>query len=110
MLRATLIFTVSIVISLLVAQLPIFPLISEMREITQDGESLSQVWSFVSLPEFYDSARFARSGWLETTWRNYLILAGVNYGGLAGVFWAVWNVLGRWIHKIGHSVINRKDS
>lgn len=93
MIRKLLIFVVSIVIPVLIAQLPIFPLVVELREITQTGESLLQEWTFVSLPEFYDAARFAQSGWLESTWNNYLVLALLNHVGLILVFFAIQSVL-----------------
>ena len=93
MFRKIFIFVASIVIVVLVARLPIFPLIVEMREITQTGESLSQEWRFVSMPEFYDSARFAQSGWLDSTWNNYLVLALLNHAGLILVFFVVRNIL-----------------
>ncbi|NWF64390.1 MAG: hypothetical protein HXY38_08805 [Chloroflexi bacterium] len=93
--RKILIFVFSVTAVALIAQLPIFPLISEMREITQDGESLLQEWTFVSLSAFYDSARFAQSGWLESTWNNYLILAFVNHLGLILAFFGVRSLLSR---------------
>ena len=58
MVRKILIFVVSIVIPVLLTQLPIFPLVVELREITETGEALLQEWTFVSMPEFYDAARF----------------------------------------------------
>ena len=88
MFRKILIPFVSLAIVLLLARLPIFPLVSEVREFSQDGESLYQTWDFVSMPEFHDAARFAKTGWLDTTWRNYLLLAAVNHAGLAFVFFA----------------------
>jgi hypothetical protein len=48
------------------------------------------------MPEFYDSARFAQSGWLESTWNNYLILGVVNHVGLVLVFFIVWGILNRY--------------
>ena len=74
---------------------PIFPYISELREYSQEGESLHQVWQFVSLPDFYAAARFAKVGWLETTWNNYLILGVVNHVGLGLVFFITWKVIRR---------------
>ncbi len=97
--RKILFAAVALVLTLLLARLPIFPLIMEVREYSQEGERLFQTWSFVSMPEFYDAARFARTGWLETTWRNYLILAGVNDGGLAGVFVAITIILNRLVGR-----------
>ncbi len=99
MIRKILIFVVSIVIPVLLAQLPIFPLVVELREITETGESLLQEWTFVSLPEFYDAARFAQSGWLESTWNNYLILGLLNHLGLILVFFVVRNILIRTFMK-----------
>ncbi len=99
MIRKILIFVVSIVIPVLLAQLPIFPLVVEMREITETGESLLQEWTFVSLPEFYDAARFAQSGWLDSTWGNYLILALLNHVGLILVFFLARSVLSRLLDK-----------
>ena len=90
--RKIFIFVASIVIVVLIARLPVFPLIVEMREITQTGESLSQEWRFVPMLEFYDSARFAQSGWLDSTWNNYLVLALLNHAGLIVVFFVVRNI------------------
>ena len=99
MIRKILILIVSIIAVILTAQLPIFPLIVEIREIAQDGESLFQEWRFVSMPEFYDSARFAQSGWLESTWNNYLVLAVLNHVGLILVFFMMRSILSRLFDK-----------
>lgn len=96
MIRKLLIFIISIITVVLIAQLPIFPLIVEMREIAQNGEALFHEWRFVSVPEFYDSARFAESGWLESTWNNYLILAVINHVGLILVFFITRTFLNRY--------------
>lgn len=93
MIRKILIFIISIIVVVFIVQLPIFPLVMELHEITETGESLLQEWIFVSLPEFYDSARFAQSGWLESTWNNYLILALLNHLGLILVFFIVRRAL-----------------
>jgi len=85
----------SLSIPLLVMQLPIFPLISEVQGISQDGAVIVQTWDFVSMSEFYDTARYARVSWLETTWNNYLILGVVNHVGLILVFFAVRSILSR---------------
>ncbi|MBL8062864.1 MAG: hypothetical protein JNK32_07595 [Anaerolineales bacterium] len=95
MLRRILIFLVSMTAVVLIAQLPIFPLIVEVREMAQGGESLTQEWRFVPLPEFYDSARFAQSGWLETTWNNYLVLLVLNHAGLIVLFLGVRSFLSK---------------
>ncbi len=76
----------SVVVILFLVRLPVFPLITELREYSQEGERLIQIWKYVSLPEFYDAARFARSGGLDTTWRNYLILFAVNHAALIAVY------------------------
>lgn len=67
-------------------QLPIFPLVSEIHGISLDGATLDQVWDLVSMPEFYDTARFARVSWLDSTWQIYLALAVVHHIVLIGVF------------------------
>ncbi|HND50249.1 MAG TPA: hypothetical protein PLL95_16900 [Anaerolineales bacterium] len=85
----------ALLVVLFLAFQPIFPYISELREYSQEGESLHQVWQFVSLPDFYAAARFAKVGWLETTWNNYLILGVVNHVGLILVFFVVRSVLNR---------------
>jgi len=95
MIRKFLILAVSIFVPVFLALQPIFPLIMESREITQSGESITQEWRFVSMPEFYDSARFAQTGWLDTTWNNYLILLVLNHVGLILVFFVVRNILNR---------------
>lgn len=91
--KKALILFVSLLAVFLCARLPIFPLLSEVREFSQEGESLYQAWSLVPMGEFYDAARFARAGWLETTWRNYLILFAVNHAGLAAVFFVCQRIL-----------------
>ena len=91
--RKLFVFFFALVLTILFALLPIFPYLSETREILEDGESLYQMWSFVTLPEFYDSARFAKAGWLDSTWNNYLILFALNHVGLVLVFFAVRNIL-----------------
>lgn len=88
MTRKIIALLISTIILLALVRLPIFPLVSEVREFSQDGESLYQTWQFVSLGEFYEASRFAMNGWLDTTWRNYLLLAAVNHAGLAFVFFA----------------------
>jgi hypothetical protein len=85
----------SLVLTILLAQLPIFPYLSETREILEDGENLYQMWSFVSMPSYYENARFAQSGWMESTWNYYLILGVVNHVGLVLVFFVVRGVLGK---------------
>lgn len=77
---------VSFGILVFLSRLPIFPLVTEVREFSQAGESLYQTWEFVSLGGFYNAAQFARAGWMETTWRNYVILFVVNHAGLVAVF------------------------
>ena len=85
----------ALLVVLFLAFQPIFPYISELREYSQEGESLHQVWQFVSLPDFYAAARFAKVGWLETTWNNYLILGVVNHAALLVVFSYLWRILNR---------------
>lgn len=91
--RKILPLALAFLVVLLLAFQPIFPSIEELREYTQEGESHTQIWKFVTLPEFYNAAQYSRYGGLGTTWRNYLILAGVNYGGLVGVFFVVRRIL-----------------
>lgn len=93
MTRKTLILAASFGIVLILTRLPVFPLVTEAREFSQDGESLFQEWSLVPMGEFYDAARFARTGWLETTWQNYLILFAVNHAGLLAVFFVCRRIL-----------------
>ncbi|MEN9564105.1 MAG: hypothetical protein RIR73_2349 [Chloroflexota bacterium] len=95
MTRTLFVLIFSLVLTILLAQLPIFPYLSETREILEDGENLYQMWSFVSMPSYYENARFAQSGWLDTTWNNYLILGVINHVGLILVFFIVRGVLGK---------------
>lgn len=89
----------SLVLTILLGQLPIFPYLSEIREILEDSENLYQMWSFVSMPSYYENARFARSGWLESTWNYYLILGVVNHVGLVLVFFITQTFLNRYFGK-----------
>lgn len=97
--RKLFVFLFSLVLTFLLAQLPIFPYISETREILEDGENLYQMWSFVSMPSYYENSRFARSGWLESTWNNYLILGVVNHVGLVLVFFTTQTSLNKYFGK-----------
>lgn len=90
---------ISVLIVFLIAQFPIFPLLVETREILDDGEKLYQMWRFVSMPEFYDAADYARLGWLDTTWSNYLILFLLNHIGLILVFFMARKTLRRFLEK-----------
>jgi hypothetical protein len=51
------------------------------------------------MPEFYDAADYARLGWLDTTWSNYLILFLLNHIGLILIFFTVRNILRRFLEK-----------
>ena len=95
MTKRILILVFSLGVPLLLMPLPIFPLISEIHGVSQDGAVVFQTLDFVSMPEFYDVARYARVTWMETTWNNYLILGVVNHVGLILVFFVVRSVLNR---------------
>ncbi|MBN8658049.1 MAG: hypothetical protein J0M11_20115 [Anaerolineae bacterium] len=97
--RKLFVFIFSLVLTILLAQLPTFPYLSETREILEDGENLYQMWSFVSMPSYYENARFAQSGWLESTWNNYLILGVVNHVGLVLVFFLLRRVFIKFTNK-----------
>ena len=51
------------------------------------------------MPEFYAAAQFAKVGWLNSTWNNYLILAVVNHVALILAFFGVRSVLARLFKK-----------
>lgn len=95
MTRKLFVLLFSFVLTLLLAQLPIFPYLSETREILEDGENLYQMWSFVSMPSYYENAHFAQSGWMESTWNYYLILGVVNHVGLVLVFFVFRSILSK---------------
>lgn len=97
--RKLFVFIFSLVLTILLAQLPTFPYLSETREILEDGENLYQMWSFVSMPSYYENARFAQSGWLESTWNNYLILGVVNHVRLVLVFFLLRRVFIKFTNK-----------
>lgn len=99
MIKRILILVFSLGVPLLLMPLPIFPLISEIHGVSQDGAVVFQTLDFVSMPEFYDVARYARVTWMETTWNNYLILGVVNHVGLILVFFVVCSVLNRMFLK-----------
>ena len=86
---------VALVLLILVAQIPIFPLLVEVRSFSQDGESLSQDLQFVSIPEFYHSAIYARTAWLDSTLYFYIALFVLNHATLLVLFWICTNVLKR---------------
>jgi len=79
----------ALVIAFVVAQLPIFPYLGELREISEDGESLYQVWKLVSLPEFYDLGVFANRAWRDSIRYVYYILVAINHLVLVAVYWIV---------------------
>ncbi len=93
MTKRILILIFSLGVPLLLMPLPIFPLISDIHGVSQDGAVVFQTWDFVSMPEFYNVARYARVTWMESTWNNYLILGVVNHVGLILVFFVVHSVL-----------------
>lgn len=55
--------------------LPIYPYLSEVREYTQEQESLLQKWELTSLSDYYHNWIFARSAWVESTTAIYTALA-----------------------------------
>jgi hypothetical protein len=94
-----LIFLISLVFVILIAQIPVFPFLVEVRSFSADGESLSQTLQFVSMPEFYDSAMFARVAWLDSTLYFYIALFVFNHGVLLVLFAVCVNVLKRMFAK-----------
>ncbi len=95
MFRKFVIPLVSLVLVILVAHIPIFPLLVEVRSFSADGESLSQVLQFVSIPEFYDSTMFARFAWLDSTQYAYAALFVFDHVFLFFFFWAFLYILKR---------------
>ncbi len=87
---------VSIVFIILVfaflSSLPIFPMLLEVREFSSAGESLYHEWQLVSLREYYESAIFARSAWLETTKIVYYTLLVVHPAVTILVSWFVGRI------------------
>ena len=81
------------VVVVLIAQLPIFPYVGELREISESGESLSQNWEKVSMPEFYDMAMFANHAWLDSTRYMYYGLFVLNHVILFAVYWIAAKLL-----------------
>jgi hypothetical protein len=69
--------------------------LTEVHSFSADGESLSQTLQFVSMPEFYDSAMFARSAWLDSTLYFYIALFVFNHAALFIVFWVCISILKR---------------
>ncbi|KXK12095.1 MAG: hypothetical protein UZ14_CFX002002449 [Chloroflexi bacterium OLB14] len=97
--RKLLLIIIAILATFLISLLPIFPLVIEFREIYETGETLSQEWRFVSMPEFYEAADYARLGWLDSTWTNYLFLAVANHVLLIGIFLVLRKILIRFFGK-----------
>jgi hypothetical protein len=98
--RKFLIFLISLVFVILIAQIPVFPSLVEVRSFSADGESLSQTLQFVSVSELYDSAMFARVAWLDSTFYFYIALFVFNHGVLLVLFWVCVNVLKRMFAKL----------
>jgi len=95
MFRKFIIPLVSLVLVIFVAQIPIFPLLVEVRSFSADGESLSQVLQFVSMPEFYDSAIYARYAWQDSILYFYIVLFVLNHAVLFVLFWVCMKMLKR---------------
>jgi len=86
MLKKSIALIIPLMIIVLLAQIPMFPLVGEMRSYSADGESLSQVLQFVSMPEFYSVARYVRVAWLDSTLYIYIALLILNHGILFVIF------------------------
>lgn len=99
MMRKSSILLASLLLTFIIACLPIFPYLSEFREIYETGESLFQEWRFVSMPEFYESAHYARLGWLDSTWNYYLMFTVVNHAILLVIFLFVRKILSRVLNQ-----------
>ena len=82
-----LVVLLALIVTLVVAQLPIFPYLGELREITEDGESLYQDWKTVPMPEFHDLGFFAKRAWRDSTRFVYYILFVINHLVLVAVYW-----------------------
>jgi hypothetical protein len=100
MFRKFLIPLTSLVFIILIAQIPVFPSLVEVRSFSADGESLSQTLQLVSMPEFYDSAMFARVAWLDSTLYFYIVLFVFNHGVLLVLFGVCVNTLKRMFAKL----------
>lgn len=83
------IFFLTVIFAFLLAQVPIFPMLVEGREISQSGESLYQEWRFVTLAEYNDSAIFARTAWQDSIFITYVVTTIVNYLALLGISWGI---------------------
>ncbi len=75
----------AIILFMLLSRLLIFPLVVEERVFSSEGETLYQKWELVSLGEYYEYSRFAKTAWLESTGRVYRALLIVHTLAL-GVF------------------------
>ena len=85
-----------IVIAILLSFLPIYPLWVEGRQFTQSGESLYHELQFVSMPEYYEYAQYARTAWSEATRVVYILLAIVNPLVLLFLSWLAVRALRKW--------------
>lgn len=83
------VFFLTVVFALPLAQVPIFPMLVEGREISQSGELLYQEWRFVTLAEYNDSAIFARTAWQDSIYITYVVTTIVNYLTLFGFSWGI---------------------
>lgn len=91
--RNIFIVLLGIVVVVLIAQLPIFPYVGELREFSEDGESLYQNWEMVSMPEFYDMAIFANHAWIDSTRYMYYGLFVLNHNILFAAYWVAVKLL-----------------
>lgn len=76
-----------VALAILLSLLPIYPLLVEGREISSAGESLYQEWRFVSIPEFFNYAQFARTAWQDSTKVTYALLAVIHSLVLLSLSW-----------------------
>ena len=84
---------VILVIAVLFAQLPLWPLLVEGRQFSQAGESLYQEWHLVSIGGFYDYYHYARTAWVKSTQVAYVTLAIFDHAALLLLAWLAANGL-----------------
>ncbi|MBI3163973.1 MAG: hypothetical protein HYZ24_04765 [Chloroflexi bacterium] len=78
---------------------PIFPMLVEIREITQMGERLDREWRFVSIPEYNASRDYAEASWVDSTRVTYKVLFFVNHAALILISWLLSSAIAWWVKK-----------
>jgi len=97
--QRVILITVPLIVILFLMLLPVYPYLSEMRSISESGESLSQVINLGAMSDVYDAARFVRYAWKNSTMVWYCILFMVDHLILVGIYFGTYRILKRLWNK-----------